>query len=183
LPLKENAANELAIIIETLNQRIWMVPALLLVAAGLSLLSGWNVLRGDVRRSVMNVALFSLVGIVAVQGIVSPALAAAQSYKEFVQAAKQSILGQETLTIFAKGLDVSSLVFYGGKNVKILHTDYEGLRRYFEQSKDYVVMGEAEWKEFREVYLPVPVIIHGRGSGPDGDDPLVLVRPSPPPLP
>ena len=176
-PLEEDVASELAVVREALNLPVWIVSAALSASGVLWVLSGWNVLRGSLNRSVLYVSLMSLLGVGVAQGVVGPARATVQSYKEFMQATKQNVGGDGTLMIFPKRLDITSIVFYGGKNVTILHNDYETLRRHLQQSKDYVVMAEEEWKDLvSSGRLAVPVILHGRGSGPEGDDPLVLVR-------
>ncbi|HEU4340196.1 MAG TPA: glycosyltransferase family 39 protein [Candidatus Binatia bacterium] len=176
-PLEEDAASELAAVREALNQRIWLISAILPATAVLWVLSGWDVLHGTMRRSAIHVTLLALLGIVIVQGVVNPGLASTRSYKEFMQKSKQTALGQGMLMIFPKGVDVTSIVFYGGRNVKLLPGNYEALRSQLRRSKEYVVMAEVEWKEFMSnAHPPVPVIIRDRGSGPDGNGPLVLIR-------
>jgi len=141
------------------------------------LLAGWSFLRRRIRASVVYVAASSLIGVVVVQGLVTPVLAAARSYRDFVQAAVKHVIGNEALVIFPEGLDVSSIVFYAGKNVKLLPKDYDSLEMQLRQSTEPVVIGEEPWRDFTSrVRISVPIIDRSHGSGPNGDAPLILVR-------
>ena len=60
-------------------------------------------------------------------GINMPGVASKQSYKSFVEAIERNYSGSRILYVFPKGLDYTSLVFYGGESFQLLSDDTEVL--------------------------------------------------------
>ncbi len=175
--LDEDVATELGLVRQAFDERIWIMLGVLAFSALCWLFAGWSFLRHRIRESVVYVAAWSLVGIGVLHGLIAPALATAQSYKDFVQTAVKHAGRDGMLVIFPEGLDVSSIVFYGGKNVKLLPEDYGTLRAQLKQSTEPVVMGERPWRDFTSrVDSSVLIIDRSHGTGPNGNAPLILVR-------
>jgi hypothetical protein len=116
-----------------------------------------------------------LLSCVVIQRALLPAVASEQSYKSFVETVGRNYGG--TTYIFPKGLDYTSIVFYGGKSFQLLSEDTGALADKLERTGDYVIVGEKQSKEVthRTARSFVP-LLRSKGTGPDRDSPLVLVR-------
>ena len=106
-----------------------------------------------------------------------PAVASEQSYKSFVEAVGRNYSGSRTTYVFPKGLDYTSIVFYGGRSFQLLSEDAWALVDKLERTGDYVIVGERESKEVapHTARLLAP-LLRSKGTGPDRDSPLILVR-------
>jgi hypothetical protein len=82
-----------------------------------------------------------------------------------------------TLYVFPKGLEYASLVFYGGESFQLLSDDPEDLIDKLKRTGDYVIVGEKESKEvIADSDLSLAPLLRSKGTGPDRDNPLILVR-------
>ena len=112
-----------------------------------------------------------------IQGTLLPAVASEQSYKSFVEAIERNYSGRRTLYVFPKGLDYTSIVFYGGESFQLLSEDAKDLIDKLERTGDYVIVGERESKEvIAHSALSLAPLLRSKGTGPDRDNPLILVR-------
>jgi hypothetical protein len=112
-----------------------------------------------------------------IQRALMPAVASEQSYKSFVEAVERNHNGSRTTYVFPKGLDYTSLVFYGGESFQLLSEDARVLIDKLERTGDYVIVGERESKAVGPYSaLSVAPLLRSKGRGPDRDNPLILVR-------
>jgi hypothetical protein len=174
--LRPKGAGQLEMAGEILAERKWLAGAVLLAMGLLWILVARNLLRHRINGAVMQMAILAVLTVVVVQGVVTPGLAGARSYEEFVQLAKLRTDPSERLLLFPRGVDSSSIVFYGGENVQLLKEDLSALRRRLQQSRDYIILGEQQWKNLGVEPALFPPLLRSRGKGPDGDDPLVLIQ-------
>jgi hypothetical protein len=74
-------------------------------------------------------------------------------------------------------LDYTSIIFYGGESFQLLADDAAMLIDKLERTGDYIIVGEKESKEVaaHSAFLFVP-LLRSKGTGPDGDNALILVR-------
>ena len=94
-----------------------------------------------------NLTVVSVLSCVMIQRALMPAVASEQSYKSFVEAVGRNYSGSRTTYVFPKGLDYTSIVFYGGESFQLLSEDARVLVDKLERTGDYVIVGEREWKE------------------------------------
>jgi 4-amino-4-deoxy-L-arabinose transferase-like glycosyltransferase len=174
--LKPKAAGQLEMAREMLAEKRPLVSAVLFAAGLLWLLLARDLVRQKINLAVIQIAVLAVFTVLVVQGVVAPVLASARSYKEFVQLAKRKTGHREPLLLFMKGLDSSSIVFYGGAKIQLLNNDLQALRQRLEQSGDYVILGEQQWQALGLEPSLFPPLLRSRGRGPDGVDPLVLIQ-------
>jgi 4-amino-4-deoxy-L-arabinose transferase-like glycosyltransferase len=159
-----------------LDERKWLVRFFLFVSALVWLHLSRDLMREKTREAAVQIAILAVFTVLVVQGIVVPVLASARSYQDFVQLAKRRAGHEEPLLLFPKGLDSSAIVFYGGSKIQLLSGDVDALRRRLEVSRDYVILGEHQWKSPRAGLSSFQPVLRSRGKGADGDDPLVLIQ-------
>jgi hypothetical protein len=127
--------------------------------------------RSRIDTAVAQMALVSVLAIALVRSLILPNLANMESYKEFMQSAKAAAAGGQSLFLFPRDVDPSSIIFYGEGRAEILPDDIA-----VTQSKDYIIVEEDAWKSYAADFADVPILERSRGRGPDHDARLVLVR-------
>lgn len=175
--MKPNDWEKFIVVEQAFIEAGWLLPISLAASGLLWCAAGWSLFANQLRGTVGALAGASVLGAIVAHGVVLPALAGAQSYKSFVLKVNDQFRGSGPLYIFKKGLDPSAIVFYGGQHVQVLDEDYDSLLRRLADSGDSIIVGERQWNELTARYsTPGVVELRGRGSGPDGDNRLVLIR-------
>jgi hypothetical protein len=171
---EENVVMEISGLIETLRHSGWVVPGFFLVTAVLWYLIAHSLYRFRTGSAVPQMALVFVLAIAFGRSLILPNLATMESYKEFMLAATAASDGRQALNLFPRGVDRSSIIFYGKDQVEILPDDLALLQNKLIQSKDYFIVEEITWNSAG--LLSIPILDRSRGTGPDGDARLVLVR-------
>lgn len=171
---EENVAMEISGLMETLRHSGWVVPGFLLVAAVLWFLIAHSLYRFRASSVVAQMALVFVLAIAFGRSLILPSLANLESYKDFMRSATAASSGRQALNLFPRSVDRSSIIFYGSDQVEILPDDLALLRNKLIQSKDYFIVEEITWNSAG--LLSIPILDRSRGTGPDGDARLVLVR-------
>lgn len=154
-----------------------LIPSFLLLSALLWLLIGTSLFHYRWTAFVAQLAGISILSFVVVQALLMPAVASERSYKGFVESVARTHDGSRTIYLFPKGLDYSSIVFYGGNDLRLLPEDQDALMKKLAGSEDYVIMGQRQWQEvLARSSLSISPLLRSEGSGPDRDNPLILVR-------
>jgi hypothetical protein len=154
-----------------------LIPSFLLLSALLWLLIGTSLFHYRWTAFVAQLAAISVLSFVVVQALLMPAVASEQSYKGFVESVARTHDSSGTIYVFPKGLDYSSIVFYGGNDLRLLPEDDDALMKKLAGSEDYVIMGEREWRAvLARSSLSVSPLLRSKGTGPDRDSRLILVR-------
>jgi 4-amino-4-deoxy-L-arabinose transferase-like glycosyltransferase len=176
IAMEENAAVELSRFFSTLHDRRWLVLGFLIVGAALWFSIARNLYRFHAGSAVTQMALVSVVTIAFARNLILPNLANIESYKEFMQLATAAVLSSQSLILFPRGVDPSSIIFYGKDKVEILPDDLALLQNKLMQSKGYFIVEEDTWKSQAAEFSTIPILGRSRGTGPDGDARLVLIR-------
>lgn len=173
--LEGEAGHAAAAVEAALKSAAW-TAAILVYGSGLLWLGASRpLLLGSWRRAMTGIALVSIVNGCLVQALVSPALARSRSYKDFVSAALARSAGRPVL-LYAEGVDGSSVFFYGGAGVEAVAGNYQTLLGRLRTEPRCVVMGESVWRSLDDGAARWSVVLRSHGTGPDGNQPLVLVR-------
>jgi 4-amino-4-deoxy-L-arabinose transferase-like glycosyltransferase len=170
------AIGEFQIVKQALDQSGWIGVGYLSVGGALWLLIGRNFFRQRITAAVAQMAFVTTLTFFLIQGIVLPALANARSYKDFVSTVTEKMANGDVVLLFPRGVDSSSIVFYGGPKLERLTGDVPTLQQRLRQSHDYVILGERQWQNISAGKEAFPALLKSRGTGPDGDDPLVLIQ-------
>lgn len=175
--LKGDGAKEMADVLAGFHKARLLVSFFLFASAGLWLFIAYNFFRADVLRAVNQLVLVSVLAIVFMHGFVVPQLAQAESYKDFIQSALRRVPKDRALWVFPRGMDYSSIIFYGHGAVQILSEDEVSLQKKLAQSKEYFILEESFWSStVTRLAMKVPVILRSNGAGPDRDAHIVLVQ-------
>src|SRR5262249_24885740 len=83
----------------------------------------------------------------------------------------------QTVYVFPRNLDYTTLIFYGGERFQLLAWDTDVLLEKLKRTDDYVIVGEKESKTVTAYSsLSFTPLLRTEGTVPDRDNPLLLVR-------
>ncbi len=176
MTVEENVTLEISRLLATSHYSGWLVPGFLLAAAVLWFLIAHSLYRFRAGSVVAQMASVFVLAIAFGRSLILPSLANLESYKEFMRSATAASSGRQALNLFPRGVDRSSIIFYGSDQVEILPDDLALLQNKLIQSKDYFIVEEITWNSHVAGLLSIPILDRSRGTGPDGDARLVLVR-------
>jgi 4-amino-4-deoxy-L-arabinose transferase-like glycosyltransferase len=176
IAVQENVAAEISSLLSTLRDIGWLVPVGFVAGMVLWFSVARSLYRCRIDSAVAQMVLVSVLSIAFVRSLILPNLAKIESYKEFMQSATAAAAGGQSLILFPRDLDTSSIIFYGKSKVEILPDDVAMLQKKLTQSKDYIIIEEDLWNTQIAGASQIRVLARSRGAGPDGDDRLVLVR-------
>ena len=84
---------------------------------------------------------------------------------------------RQTVYLFPRNLDYTTLIFYGGERFQLLAWDTDVLLEKLERTGDYVIVGEKESKAVTgHASLSFTPLLRSQGTGPERNNPLLLVR-------
>ena len=174
--LKPKDQANLSIAMGTLGQAGWMFLLFLLLSSFLWFSTARHLFAMNSRAATAQLACLSLLTGLLVQGIAMPAIAEFRSYRSFMTEVDRRI-GEEPLYIHGRGWDYTSAIFYRGDRIRVLKTDQLPLQEQLQKSRGYYIMSEREWKKMVALgAFTSPPELRSRGTGPDGRDPIVLIR-------
>lgn len=172
---KDQAA--LVIVRDALARNGWIFLPLFLLSSVLWIAAGLRLLAMDQQAATGCLAVLSLLVGLVVQGMVMASLAEARSYRPFMEEVNRRVGCCEPLTLYGEGWDLSSAIFYRGGRVAVQGGDLAALKEKMREAGGYYIMGEREWKKLEALGGPgLTVELRSQGTGPDGSEPIVLIR-------
>lgn len=174
--IQENVSTQVSSLLSVLREIGWLVPVSFVAGMVLWFSVARSLYRCRIDTAVAQMVLVSVLAIAFARSLVLPNLAKMESYKDFVQSATAAAAGGQSLILFPRDIDPSSIIFYGESKVEILPDDVAVLQKKITQSKDYIIVEEDLWNNQIADSLSIPILERSRGSGPGGDARLVLVR-------
>lgn len=177
ISLKPNDQEQIALIEKTLRGQEWFWVVFVVLTALLWFSAARSLLVMNGRGVAVRFALISCVAGLFTQGLIIPSIAESKSYKSFMIGIDNEMNREKALYLYGTDWDYTSVMFYGGGRVKIFTGDRETLLRTLRETADYYIMAERDWKELvasKEIALRPELRSHG--AGPEGRDPLVLLR-------
>ncbi len=167
----------LAIVRDALARSGWIFLPLFFLSSMLWIAAGLRLLAMDPRAAAGCLAALSLLVGLVVQGMVMASLAEARSYRPFMEEVNRRVGCCEPLTLYGEGWDLSSAIFYRGGRAPVQGGDLASLKEKMRESGGYYIMGEREWKRLEALGGPCPAVeLRSQGTGPDGSEPIVLIR-------
>lgn len=174
--IQENVSTEVSSLLSVLREIGWLVPVSFVAGMVLWFSVARSLYRCRIDIAVAQMVLVSVLAIAFARSLLLPNLAKMESYKDFVQSATAAAAGGQSLILFPRDIDPSSIIFYGESKVEILPDDVAVLQKKITQSKDYIIVEEDLWNNQIADSSSIPILERSRGSGPGGDARLVLVR-------
>jgi len=123
------------------------------------------------RQSAQGLVLISILMAFVGRGLIIPEIAESKSYRDFVEEINRRVKPAEKLYLYGS-FNSDPVIFYRGGIVDELKQPAQ-----IGSGNSYIIMDERSWKKIQNVKpdLPAPLLT-SRGSGPEGNAPLVLVR-------
>ncbi|HXV80949.1 MAG TPA: glycosyltransferase family 39 protein [Candidatus Binatia bacterium] len=174
--LKDKDRANLVAVRTQLDDFGWTFTLVLVVIAIL-----WLSLARSLWSGRMFSAAYQLVAVSVLQGwiswsVVMPAIAQEKSYRDFMSEVNGWIKPGDQIFTYGE-INSDAIVFYGGQAIDKLNLPPEALATKIGKGDSYLILEERNWKEIQQVAgdLPPP-LARSEGKGPEGDQPLVLVR-------
>jgi len=174
--IQENVSTEVSSLLSALRDIGWLVPVSFVAGMVLWFSVARSLYQCRIDTAVAQMVLVSVLAIAFARSLILPNLAKVESYKDFMQLATAAAAGGQSLILFPRDIDPSSIIFYGESKVEILPDDVAVLQKKITQSKDYIIVEEDLWNNQIADSSSIPILERSRGSGPGGDARLVLVR-------
>jgi 4-amino-4-deoxy-L-arabinose transferase-like glycosyltransferase len=110
--------------------------------------------------------------------MVLPAIAEIKSYREFMGEVNRRVQPGGKLYLFGE-LHSDPIVFYRGMEIETLEQSMDRVAARIGTGDVYIIMAQETWSQITKRYptLPPP-LLKSKGTGPEGDVPIVLVRAS-----
>jgi 4-amino-4-deoxy-L-arabinose transferase-like glycosyltransferase len=175
--LQPGRDEEVMLVVESVLKNYgWTLRGFLGAAVLLWFLSAWDCLRVRAQRFAVKLALVSMVSWLLVQIVIVPTFADSRSYGPFMKEVNEFVAHRGNVYLYGEGFDSSSIVFYHGGPITELKETPLALIGRLRSGKDGVIMSEKEWRRIQSLDEHLNIrVIKSRGTGPDGDAPLVFV--------
>jgi 4-amino-4-deoxy-L-arabinose transferase-like glycosyltransferase len=149
-----------------------------------SLLSSalWLWLAGDLwasrmRRAALRLVLLSILLAFISRAIVMPVMAEAKSYRPFMEEVNQRVKPGDKLYLYGEVFNSDPVVFYRGDPIERLEQLAERIVAKIGRGSGYLIMAERDWITIQQLnHNMAPPLLKSRGTGPEGDAAIVLVR-------
>ena len=121
--------------------------------------------------------MLSLIITYVAQSIVLPPVAEDKSYRSFVEMVNQRLSAGDELYLYGEDFNSDPVVFYHGKPIPMLRQSPEAIAAQSGVTHRYIIMSKQTWSEIQnDRCKPSAARMESKGSGPEGDAPLVLVE-------
>jgi len=168
-------ANLLAVRIQ-LDNFGWTFTSLALIASGLWLSLARSLWLCRMRWVAHQLVLISLLHGAIGWSVVMPAIAQARSYRDFMYEVNERVQPDDRLYLYGN-LNPDSVIFYRGGAIEKLEQPVQAVARKSGSGQGYLIMTAQNFDRIHKAAgnLPPPLLA-SVGKGPEGDEPLVLVR-------
>ena len=168
--------NNLVAVRDQLDGFGWIFTLVMLIAAGLWVSVARSLWLGKVRSVAHQLVIVSLVHGTVGWSVVMPVIAQAKSYREFMAKVNERVQPEDKLYLYGV-LNGDSLIFYRGRVIERLEQPVEIMARKAGSGDGYLIMTAQSFEQIHAAAgnLPPP-LLNSVGKGPEGDEPLVLLR-------
>jgi len=154
----------------------WAFTLMVLIGAGLWLSLARSLWLGRIRSAAHQLVIVSIVHGFVVCSVAMPVIAHAKSYREFMVRVNELVRPNDKLYLYGP-FNSDSVMFYRGSIIEWLNQPVELVARKDGSGAGYLIMPAQTFKQIQAAAgsLPPP-LLESAGSGPEGDEPLVLMR-------
>lgn len=154
----------------------WAFTLMVLIGAGLWLSLARSLWLGRIRSVAHQLVILSIVHGFVVCSVVMPVIAQAKSYREFMVRVNELVQPNDKLYLYGP-FNSDSVMFYRGSVIEWLDQPVELVAQKDGSGDGYLIMPVQTFKQIQTAAgsLPPP-LLESAGKGPEGDEPLVLMR-------
>ena len=154
----------------------WAFTLMVLIGAGLWLSLARSLWLGRIRSVAHQLVILSIVHGFVVCSVVMPVIAQAKSYREFMVRVNELVQPNDKLYLYGP-FNSDSVMFYRGSVIEWLDQPVELVAQKDGSGDGYLIMPVQTFKQIQTAAgsLPPP-LLESAGQGPEGDEPLVLMR-------
>ena len=154
----------------------WAFTLMVLIGAGLWLSLARSLWLGRIRSVAHQLVILSIVHGFVVCSVVMPVIAQAKSYREFMVRVNELVQPNDKLYLYGP-FNSDSVMFYRGSVIEWLDQPVELVAQKDGSGDGYLIMPVQTFKQIKTAAgsLPPP-LLESAGKGPEGDEPLVLMR-------
>lgn len=154
----------------------WAFTLMVLIGAGLWLSLARSLWLGRIRSVAHQLVILSIVHGFVVCSVVMPVIAQAKSYREFMVRVNALVQPNDKLYLYGP-FNSDSVMFYRGSVIEWLDQPVELVAQKDGSGDGYLIMPVQTFKQIQTAAgsLPPP-LLESAGKGPEGDEPLVLMR-------
>lgn len=129
------------------------------------------------RHAALRLVLLSILLAFISRAIVMPVMAEAKSYRPFMEEVNQRVKPGDKLYLYGEVFNSDPVVFYRGGPIEMLERPAERIAAKIGRGSAYLIMAERDWITIQQLnYNMAPPLLKSRGTGPEGDAAIVLVR-------
>lgn len=154
----------------------WTFTWLAMIAAGLWVSLARSLWRGRLRSVAHQLIVIALIHGAVSWSVIMPVIAQEKSYREFMVRVNDRLEPEDNLYVYGV-LNSDSLIFYRGRVIERLERPVEVMARKAASGDGYLIMTVQSFEKIHAAAgsLPPP-LLKSVGKGPEGDEPLVLLR-------
>ena len=155
----------------------WSFTIVSLMSSALWLWLARDLWANRMRHAAFRLVLLSILLAFITQAIVMPVMAEAKSYRPFMEEVNQRVKPGDKLYLYGEVFNSDPVVFYRGGPIETLQQPAERIAAKIGRGSEYLIMAERDWTTLQQLnHNMPPPLLKSRGTGPEGDAVIVLVR-------
>jgi len=174
--LKPKDRANFLVIVDRIADFGWKFDAIALAWAGLWSLLGYYLWRGRMIAAGGSLVALSIVMAFLSRGLVEATIAETKSYRDFMVEVNRLVDPADKLVLYG-GFNGDAVAFYRGGTVEVAERPVGNNLAQIAAGSGYIITTEKVWNRIQQAqpYL-TPPLLRSRGTGPEGDAPLVLLH-------
>jgi hypothetical protein len=154
----------------------WKFDAVALVWAALWSLFGYYLWRGRMMAASGSLVALWIIFAFLSRGLVEVKIAETKSYREFMVEVNRLVQPADKLVLYGT-FNSDAVVFYRGGAIEVAERPVGSTAAQIADGNGYIITTEQMWNKLQQTQRQLtPPLLRSRGSGPEGDAPLVLLH-------
>jgi hypothetical protein len=154
----------------------WKFDAVALVWAALWSLFGYYLWRGRMMAASGSLVALWIIFAFLSRGLVEVKIAETKSYRDFMVEVNRLVQPADKLVLYGT-FNSDAVVFYRGGAIEVAERPVGSTAAQIADGNGYIITTEQMWNKLQQTQRQLtPPLLRSRGSGPEGDAPLVLLH-------